>query len=822
MQRIPLRSIAGLLILAATAIPAKVLHFDPNYSGADADGSTGRPYATLDKCFTTALAGDKCLLEPGSYNLATPTGASIGRVTTSGTPESPIVVESRLPGTVFIGAWQELLWSQSGTNLWTGTLKTPLSASIEALQGVWAGRQNMSGVRLWNQARHNAVQAATWPHSDGPFPRTAYLGSGSTNAGYNLAGLPAGTLAGAKVHVFRDEEQGAIVRSVIAKTSATTLTINTAGYDDLIGSYNNHNRVWLSDHPDLLTSTDLGRWTWDPAAKNVRLASATDPGNAYTLQVSTIGPDLSNASFWTFRNLDFVGIVPITSASTFGLDFDGVNFNKPGLNDGTPDFDGNLATLTGFVLSGYAHTVERSQFTGCPMNCLEILGPGVTVKNNVVSGSQLNAGAYAGAIHVLGRNAQIRHNLVTDAGGSGIVINRDALNAVVSRNRIENWGILVASRVGGIAAMFKTTSLVEIDSNLIINQAIQDLPQTDPRPGAAINLLFGRNLAFIHHNILDNATIGLRMGGWDMAGHEADNNSFDNTIISNSFGPHLGFSWLTVVLAGTPYKGTRFANNIYRVPGGLLLGYNGSDVYPNSPNDGILGGTYDHNLLPAQNPLFINPNASDWNFGLSTGSPAIDAGVSYTLPNGSGPIVYKGASPDVGAVEYSTNWTVGPEASDPTLPSSPFSLDDPSKWVIPADQPVAASSNKTEGAAAFAVTPTGYKVLESPTVSQTAIGGLGFIALDAFIPSQQANPYWVGAVQIYVECPSRGLWNQWVGQWELTGRPQDQWQTLQLPVPSFISQQLTGATYSDLKVRIAVNLNPGSGVLGLDNLRFNP
>ena len=36
----------------------------------------------------------------------------------------------------------------------------------------------------------------------------------------------------------------------------------------------------------------------------------------------------------------------------------------------------------------------------------------------------------------------------------------------------------------------------------------------------------------------------------------------------------------------------------------------------------------------------------------------------------------------------------------------------------------------------------------------------------------------------------------------------------------YVAKQLQGASYSDLKVRVAVNLNPGSGALGLDNLRF--
>ncbi len=90
------------------------------------------------------------------------------------------------------------------------------------------------------------------------------------------------------------------------------------------------------------------------------------------------------------------------------------------------------------------------------------------------------------------------------------------------------------------------------------------------------------------------------------------------------------------------------------------------------------------------------------------------------------------------------------------------------------------------------------------------------------VPVLQANPWYAGAVQLYVESPSRGIWNQWVGQISLTELANGEWSTQRLPIPSYISQALAGAPYSDLVVRISVNTNPGSGNLLLDNVRFVP
>ena len=82
--------------------------------------------------------------------------------------------------------------------------------------------------------------------------------------------------------------------------------------------------------------------------------------------------------------------------------------------------------------------------------------------------------------------------------------------------------------------------------------------------------------------------------------------------------------------------------------------------------------------------------------------------------------------------------------------------------------PPTPSSEHTEGAFSLAVNPSGYGVLASPPFA--VLSGLtGAISYDLFVPSAQANPYWFGATQLYVNCPSRNIFNAFVGQVELTG-----------------------------------------------------
>lgn len=813
----PTYSFTSLLLLSSLAAgaSARTIHFDPAYVGSDADGSEAKPWRTLDKCFAFAQAGDRCLLGPGDYNLATPSGGTVGRAAASGTAQNPIVVEAARPGSVFIGAWHTLDWNPSGRpNIWKGTFRTALAATIPALQGVWADRQAMAGVRLWYLEHHTALHEAVWPMNESVFPRSAYLGSGTTPAAYQLADLPSGDLTGALAHVFRDEEQGAYIRTVTGRPSANILGIAPRDGDAEM-SFGSH-RVWLSRHPSLLTSTDLGRWTWDAATGSVQVTSQFDPDEtSFVLQISSAGPDLSGRGNWVFRNLNFLGVVPLTDATSSDIRFENVMFDRPGLSEGLAEVNAENAYKIGLVLQGSGHQVVRSTFSACPLACIEANGSAALIKNNAFIHSNTLGVSYGAAVRVQGMDVQVEHNEIREAGASGVFLNRQAVGAVAGNNRIENWGRLSASRHGGVVAAFNVGFGVTIDSNLILNETPVDPVRSNPRPGAGINLLFGRNKALVHHNIIENAVAGIRLGGY--YGHSEDH-SRENLVLSNTIGSGVQYSWLTTLAGSQSHLGTRLANNIFRTQAAYNFDVGGAFIRTFSPNDGLTGGTTDHNLLPTQNPLFLDPTSYEWNFGLAAGSPAVDAGAVVAAIHPS----WLGAAPDIGAIEHGTTWRAGLEPETPGVQGSALSLDNTLGWSIPADQPLTISRDRTEGSGAFSVTPSGYKILQSPSVSSASIAGTGFAVLDVLVPTLQANPWYAGAVQVYVECPSRGIWNQWVGQVSLTELANGEWSTQRLPIPSHISQALAGATYTDLVVRISVNTNPGSGNLLLDNVRFVP
>lgn len=156
-------------------------------------------------------------------------------------------------------------------------------------------------------------------------------------------------------------------------------------------------------------------------------------------------------------------------------------------------------------------------------------------------------------------------------------------------------------------------------------------------------------------------------------------------------------------------------------------------------------------------------------------------------------------------------------------------FDSPSLWHVTQGSVSAlqATTQRTSGSAALAVVqPSGYTRIESSALASTSAGLAGLatgakVAVDINIPSQQANPYWYGAVQMYFSCPSHNIYNGYLGQVELTGKRTGVYQTIRFAIPDYVASAIAGTTFSDLTVGIVINVPQNSpGTYLLDNLRL--
>ncbi len=129
------------------------------------------------------------------------------------------------------------------------------------------------------------------------------------------------------------------------------------------------------------------------------------------------------------------------------------------------------------------------------------------------------------------------------------------------------------------------------------------------------------------------------------------------------------------------------------------------------------------------------------------------------------------------------------------------------------------SATATEGASSLAVKPAGFGVITSrPFSVRSAITGPA--SFDLFVPSDQANPYWFGATQLYLNCPSRNVDNAYIGQAELTPLQTERFHTLRFPTPDWTLSALAEGC-DDLSLSIALNVPwDERGTYLLDNLQL--
>jgi len=128
------------------------------------------------------------------------------------------------------------------------------------------------------------------------------------------------------------------------------------------------------------------------------------------------------------------------------------------------------------------------------------------------------------------------------------------------------------------------------------------------------------------------------------------------------------------------------------------------------------------------------------------------------------------------------------------------------------------STNHTEGSFSVSANAKGFQVLKSGTFELTSALASN-VTLDFFLPQQQPNPFFFGAVQLYVDCPSKGINNAFVSQVELTGKTRNAFNHLTFPVPAAIVSQV-GGSCSDFDFSLALNVpTDATGTYLIDNLQ---
>lgn len=161
--------------------------------------------------------------------------------------------------------------------------------------------------------------------------------------------------------------------------------------------------------------------------------------------------------------------------------------------------------------------------------------------------------------------------------------------------------------------------------------------------------------------------------------------------------------------------------------------------------------------------------------------------------------------------------------TEPDTVNQVMGFEDPGLWhfILGSNGTLTGNGDHTtEGAGSMQIGGNGYQQFQSVNLNtDQIIPTSSNLKLDIFVGSTQPNPDWVGQVQLYINCPSAGINDQFIGSADLTGLPLDSFSTVSFNLPSNIMDALTGS-HQDFSFSFSLNTNAGSGSYYFDNLRF--
>lgn len=161
----------------------------------------------------------------------------------------------------------------------------------------------------------------------------------------------------------------------------------------------------------------------------------------------------------------------------------------------------------------------------------------------------------------------------------------------------------------------------------------------------------------------------------------------------------------------------------------------------------------------------------------------------------------------------------GRAVSDAVVSSSVLTFDSVSDWDVESGS-IAGTNAGTQGSGAVELDPTGWGRLVSRSFSTSELTGVSdTMAFDVYIPDLPADFYWLGGMNLFIDCPAAGLWNTWVGYQALQILFDGEFNRVTYPLSPEVANVLQQPSVQ-CRVALEISSNPAFGGFILDNGGF--
>lgn len=149
-----------------------------------------------------------------------------------------------------------------------------------------------------------------------------------------------------------------------------------------------------------------------------------------------------------------------------------------------------------------------------------------------------------------------------------------------------------------------------------------------------------------------------------------------------------------------------------------------------------------------------------------------------------------------------------------------FDFEEPGGWMTTEGYSIQKHGLALSGDYVAEFDSMGWTQIESREFATSEIPYLGqTLTVDVRVPPSLPNPYWGGALQAHLSCPSQGMWNAYIGQQNLTYLFTGRWNTVEFSLPYAVREVLMSDA-TDCRLSFSLNVHEGMSHWRLDRVGF--
>ncbi len=439
-------------------------------NGADSNpGSAAQPFATIQKCASTASSGQVCAVGSGVYRETI-------------TPNSGVKIEAQTGASVTVDGSDPVTgWTRDPSGLYKATVKLPVTGNSDT---DFLANQVFVGDQMMREASYPN------PSDDLMRPNWATMGAGTTKDAVNDPNLPTYDFVGATIRIYSGENAFTQQTGTITVSSSGRVGFNVFSICPVFCALPG-GRYFLVGGSDLRLVDSSREWLYKNGALYFFPPNGTDPNTlSVTAKRRNYAFDLRGKQGVTVKGIKIFASTVITDATSSSNVLDGLevryssHYNtlpRPASSDlaydeGEFNIVASHALDSGVILNGTGNVLKNSTLIYSAGNGVLLQGSGNRVENNLIHDAGYTT-SYATTVNLTGKNQVVTHNTIYNAGRDGITVDwhvsgkRFADNEI-SYNNIFNTNLLSPDGGGIYTCCFLDASGSSIHHNWIHDQQV--------------------------------------------------------------------------------------------------------------------------------------------------------------------------------------------------------------------------------------------------------------------------------------------------------------------------------------------------------------